>query len=290
MEQGTLEKLQVLAAKIRLNTIEAIRKSGAGHIGGSLSIADVLAVLYGKQMQYDSNNPQWEDRDRLVLSKGHAGPALYSALALSGFFDTSVLTTLNEGGTTIPSHPDRNKTPGVDATTGSLGQGTSVAAGIATGLRLDHKDNYVYLIVGDGELNEGQCWEAFQYIAHNKLNHCIVIIDDNKKQLDGYTKDIINPFDIGDKMRAFGFQTVTVKGGDIQQLDDAINYCKDIKDSAVCILLDSIKGQGVKFFEEMKDNHSVKFNTDEVNRKTDEAVLQLKEYIRGHETNVQTNF
>ena len=280
MNKELTAELEDLAAKIRINSIEAIRKVGSGHIGGSLSIADLLAVLYGKQMTYDPKNPKWEKRDRLVLSKGHAGPALYSALSAVGFFlPEEWLWTLNEGGTNLPSHPDRIKTPGVDATTGSLGQGTSLAAGIATGLRMQGSENYVYLIVGDGELNEGQCWEAFQYIAHFKLNHCIVIIDENKKQLDGTTKDILNPFDIAEKMRAFGFATQKVKGDDLGAIDQAIEDCKKIEDQAVCIVLDTIKGQGVKFFEEMDANHSVKFNSVAVQEATDKA---LKELRKGH--------
>lgn len=276
MEKAMLAKLESLAAEIRIDSIEAIRKVGAGHIGGSLSIADLLAVLYGKQMNYDPKNPEWEERDRLVLSKGHAGPAWYSALAAVGFFDKQWLGTLNEGGTRLPSHPDRTKTPGVDATTGSLGQGTSVAAGIATGLKMQKKDSYVYLIVGDGELNEGQCWEAFQYLAHFKLNNCIVIIDENKKQLDGTTVDILNPFDITEKMRAFGFHTTKVKGDDLAAIDEAIDQCKAVTDQAVCIVLDTIKGQGVKFFEEMAANHSVKFDNEAVQTATDQALQELK--------------
>ncbi|WP_146622688.1 transketolase [Enterococcus florum] len=276
MKKETLSQLKGLAAEIRTESIEAIRKVGSGHIGGSLSIVELLAVLYGKQMTYDPRNPEWEDRDRLVLSKGHAGPAWYSALAAVGFFDKAWLGTLNEGGTRLPSHPDRTKTPGVDATTGSLGQGTSVAAGIATGLRMQNKDSYVYLIVGDGELNEGQCWEAFQYLAHFKLNHCILIIDENKKQLDGTTKEILNPFDLVEKMRAFGFATVKVKGDDLEAIDQAIEQCKAVNDQAVCIVLDSIKGQGVTFFEEMEANHSVKFNSPEVQEETDKALAELR--------------
>jgi len=240
-----------------------------------------LAVLYGKQLRINPQDPQWADRDRLVLSKGHAGAALYSALANTGYFDRSWLWTINEGGTRLPSHPDRWKTPGVDATTGSLGQGTSMAAGIATGLRLAGKDNFVYLIVGDGELNEGQCWEAFQYIAHFKLNHCIVIIDDNKKQLDGPTKDILDPFDIQQKMTAFGFYTEKVPGADMQAIDEAIERCKAIEDQAVCIVLDSVKGQGTPFFEELDANHSVKFTTDEINQAAEAAIKELTIKIEG---------
>lgn len=280
MDEVTVSRLERFAAEIRVNSIEAIRKVGAGHIGGSLSIADLLAVLYGKQMKYDPDNPQWEERDRLVLSKGHAGPALYSALASVGFFSPDWLDTLNEGGTKLPSHPDRTKTPGVDATTGSLGQGTSIAAGMATGLKMRNSESFVYLIVGDGELNEGQCWEAFQYIAHFKLNNCIVFIDENKKQLDGLTKDILNPFDIAEKMRAFGFNTLKVKGDDLVAIDKAINHCKSIKDEAVCIVLDSIKGQGVRFFEDMEANHSVKFASEEVQVETDKALLELRAVMK----------
>lgn len=274
-------ELEGLAAKIRLDTLCSIKKMGQGHLGGSFSIVELLAVLYGKQLRIKPQDPQWADRDRLVLSKGHAGAALYSALANTGYFDRSWLWTINEGGTRLPSHPDRWKTPGVDATTGSLGQGTSMAAGIATGLRLAGKDNFVYLIVGDGELNEGQCWEAFQYIAHFKLNHCIVIIDDNKKQLDGPTKDILDPFDIQQKMTAFGFYTEKVPGADMQAIDEAIERCKAIEDQAVCIVLDSVKGQGVPFFEELDANHSVKFTTDEINQAAEAAIKELTIKIEG---------
>ena len=274
-------ELEELAAKIRLDTLCSIKKMGQGHLGGSFSIVELLAVLYGKQLRINPQDPQWADRDRLVLSKGHAGAALYSALANTGYFDRSWLWTINEGGTRLPSHPDRWKTPGVDATTGSLGQGTSMAAGIATGLRLAGKDNFVYLIVGDGELNEGQCWEAFQYIAHFKLNHCIVIIDDNKKQLDGPTKDILDPFDIQQKMTAFGFYTEKVPGADMQAIDEAIERCKAIEDQAVCVVLDSVKGQGVPFFEELDANHSVKFTTDEINQAAEAAIKELTIKIEG---------
>lgn len=286
MDVNAQDKVELLAAKIRYESVKAIMKVGAGHIGGALSIADLLAVLYGKQMNYDPKKPQWDDRDRLVLSKGHAGPALYAALASVGFFDPAILGTLNEGGTILPSHPDRLKTPGVDATTGSLGQGTSQAAGIATGLRLQGKENYTFLIVGDGELNEGQCWEAFQYIAHFKLNRCIVIIDENKKQLDGTTMDIMNPFDIAEKMRAFGFETLRIDGANITAIDDAINYCKDAIDKAVCIVMDTTKGQGIKLFEEMKDNHSVKFGSQEIIDQSNEALAELAAFIEEREANV----
>lgn len=279
MNDQEFKKLKLLSANIRLDVLKTLKKRGYGHLGGSLSIVEVLSVLYGKQMKYDSKNPQMSDRDYLVLSKGHAGPGLYCALANVGFFDKDLLLTLNDGGTKLPSHPDRTKTSGVDMTTGSLGQGTSAAAGIAKGFKLKGTNQIVYLIVGDGELNEGQCWEAFQFIAHNKLNNCIVFIDDNKKQLDGPTKNIINQFDIAKKMEAFGFYTQKVKGDDESAISDAIDKCKVIKDSAVCIVLDTIKGQGVKFFEDMADNHSVKFSP-EVIIETDIAMSKLENFIK----------
>ena len=267
-----------------MDVLKLLEKRGYGHLGGSLSIVELMSVLYGKQLRYDAANPKWEDRDMVVLSKGHAGPAWYSALAEKGFFDKEWLYTLNDGGTNLPSHPDRLKTPGVDMTTGSLGQGTSAAAGIATGFRMKGSDQYVYLIVGDGELNEGQCWEAFQYIAHYKLNHCIVIIDENKRQLDGTTKEIMNPFDLTEKMKAFGFHVQKVKGNDEEAIDDAINCAKEVKDQAVCIVLDSIKGSGVPYFEQMAGNHSVKFNNDEILNANHEAIKALESFIEGGST------
>lgn len=284
MEKNQLNDLKILSAKIRVDVLKLLEKRGYGHLGGSLSIVELMSVLYGKQLRYDAEDPTWEDRDMVVLSKGHAGPAWYSALAEKGFFDKEWLYTLNDGGTNLPSHPDRLKTPGVDMTTGSLGQGTSAAAGIATGFRMKGSDQYVYLIVGDGELNEGQCWEAFQYIAHYKLNHCIVIIDENKRQLDGTTKEIMNPFDLTEKMKAFGFYVQKVKGNDEEAIDHAINCAKEVKDQAVCIVLDSIKGSGVPYFEQMAGNHSVKFNNDEILNANHEAIKTLESLIEGGST------
>ena len=283
MDKVEKKKLELLAAKIRLDVIELLKHRGYGHLGGSMSIVELMAVLYGKVLHVDPANPQMEDRDMVVLSKGHSGPAWYSALAERGFFPKEWLMTLNDGGTKLPSHPDRSKTPGVDMTTGSLGQGTSSAAGIALGQRLKGQNRFTYMIVGDGELNEGQCWEAFQFVAAKKLNNCIVIIDDNKRQLDGYTKDVLYPFDYVKKMEAFGFYTQKVKGDDIEAIAEAIEKAQANTESANCIVLDSIKGQGVKYFEELKSNHSVKFNNDEINKAADDAMADLKEFIAKEE-------
>ena len=283
MDKVEKKKLELLAAKIRLDVIELLKHRGYGHLGGSMSIVELMAVLYGKVLHVDPANPQMEDRDMVVLSKGHSGPAWYSALAERGFFPKEWLMTLNDGGTKLPSHPDRSKTPGVDMTTGSLGQGTSSAAGIALGQRLKGQNRFTYMIVGDGELNEGQCWEAFQFVAAKKLSNCIVIIDDNKRQLDGYTKDVLYPFDYVKKMEAFGFYTQKVKGDDVEAIAEAIEKAQANKESANCIVLDSIKGQGVKYFEELKSNHSVKFNNDEINKAADDAMADLKEFIAKEE-------
>ena len=281
MEKNQLWALKQLSAKIRRDILQMLEKRGYGHLGGSLSIVELMSVLYGKQLRYASKRPDWEERDMVVLSKGHAGPAWYCALAEQGFFEKDWLYTLNDGGTRLPSHPDRQKTPGVDMTTGSLGQGTSAAAGIATGFRMKGSGQYVYLIVGDGELNEGQCWEAFQYIAHYKLNHCIVIIDENKRQLDGTTKEVMNPFDLEEKMKAFGFHVQKVKGNDEEAIDAAIDQAKSITDQAVCIILDSIKGAGVPYYEQMEGNHSVKFNNDEILQVNHKAIKDLEDLIEG---------
>ena len=270
--------LKRLVMKIRIELLKEMIQSKGGHIGGSLSIVETLAVLYGGQLKYDPKNPNWDERDYVILSKGHAGPAWYAVLALSGYFDTSVLLTLNQGGTKLPSHPDRLKIPGVDMTNGSLGQGASVGAGIAYDLKQRDKDQYVYVIVGDGELNEGQNWEAFQFIAHHRLHNCIIIIDENKKQLDGFTKDIIEQFSLAQKMQAFGFHVTTVKGDDACAIDEAVSAAKANKASANCILLDSVKGQGIPYFAELFANHSVKFGEKE-EAIAKEAIVELEKRL-----------
>lgn len=252
-----LRQLQEFALKIRIGTVESIRARGFGHIGGSLSVADTLAVLYGHAMRYDPKNPAWPQRDKLVCSKGHAGPAVYAALGLKGFFPYEDIKTLNQPGTRFPSHCDRKKTPGVDMTTGSLGQGTSMAVGLALGDRLKKRDSRVYLIVGDGEMNEGQVWEAFMLAAAQKLDNLTVFIDWNKKQLDGRVCDIIPPIDFLEKMKAFGFHAQQVKGNDISGLLAALSACEQEKGRPHAIVLDSVKGCGVKQVEETESNHSM---------------------------------
>ena len=253
-----MQKLELFRDEIRLKTLKELHHLGFGHYGGSLSIVEVLAVLYGGVMKVDPQNPKWEERDYFILSKGHGGPGLYAALAAKGYFPEEVLYTLNQNGTKLPSHPDKNLTPGVDMTTGSLGQGISAAVGVALSHKLSGKDNYTYCIVGDGELNEGQCWEAFQFAAHHKLNRLFVFVDDNKKQLDVLTKDIIDPLDFAEKFSAFGFYAMKVDGGSLREIHEAIEQGKAQGDQPVAIILDTVKGQGVPYLEEKADNHHIR--------------------------------
>lgn len=283
MKEEELKEATLLAARVRRDVLAMLQHRGYGHVGGSLSLVELMADLYTKQLKHDPANPKWEERDRIVLSKGHAGPVMYSVLAERGFFPKAWLMTLNDPGTNLPSHTDRLKTPGVDATTGSLGQGTSEAAGIAQALALKGSDAYTYLIVGDGELNEGQCWEAFQFIAAKKLSNCIVFIDSNKKQLDGTIDEVLYGFDYVEKMKAFGFETQKVNGQDIAAIDAAIEAAKQNKSSANAIVLDTVKGAGVKYFENAVSNHSMKWNNDEINQATDEAIADLDAKIEGSE-------
>ena len=255
MNNQEKKDLRIFAAQIRIALLEEMKARGFGHIGGSLSICDLLAVLYGKVMKYDPKNPKWADRDKLVSSKGHAGPAIYATLALKGFFPMEELKTLNRPGTNLPSHCDKNKTIGIDCTTGSLGQGTSQAVGMALGDKLKGRDCRTFLIVGDGEIDEGQCWEAAMFTAAKKVTNLVWIIDDNKKQLDGLTADILPTFDLRAKMEAFGFEAIRVPGNDVEALYDALT--KAPTDRPIAIVMDNIKGSGVKAVEETAANHSM---------------------------------
>lgn len=248
----------MLAAQIRKQILKTIASAGKGHIGGSLSIADLLAVLYGKVMNIDPANPKWQDRDWIVISKGHAGPAMYAALALEGYFPLDTLFTLNQNGTILPSHTDRLKTPGVDVSTGSLGQGASLALGLAFADQKDGRsDRYTYLILGDGECQEGQIWESLLFASHHKITNLITFVDNNKKQLDGWTQDICNLDRLDKKFTAFGYNVLDVTdGSDVAAIDDAIAKAKTCTEKPSVILLYTIKGKGVSYYEEMILNHS----------------------------------
>ena len=260
-----VKEMKKLAANIRINTLKSLTNLGFGHYGGSLSIVEILAVLYGGIMNIDAKNPHWEDRDYFVLSKGHAGPALYTTLALKGFFPLEEIYTLNQNGTNLPSHPDRLKTKGIDATTGSLGQGISIATGIAKALQIDKK-------------NEGQCWEAFQFIAHHNLNNLTVFLDYNKKQLDGALDEIIKPLSFEEKMKSFGFDAVTVKGNDIEKMYDILKVPRKNNEKPLFVILDTIKGQGVEYIEKLKNSHHLRL-TDELKREIEKAIKDLESEV-----------
>lgn len=255
LDSGMKKDLQKLALKIRIGAVEEFKARGFGHVGGSLSVADVLAVLYGAVMKVDPKDPKMEGRDKLVCSKGHAGPAVYAALAIKGFFPYEDIKTLNQPGTDFPSHCDRNKTPGIDMTTGSLGQGTSLAVGMAMGDKIKGRDSRTFLIVGDGEIDEGQVWEAAMFTAGKKVNNLVWLIDNNKKQLDGYTEDILDTGDLRAKFEAFGFDAVRIDGSNLDQLYDALT--KQAGEKPIAVILDTVKGKGVKEVEETMSNHSM---------------------------------
>ena len=275
MENRKIEKeLRVVAEGIRLVTLQELAGFGAGHIGGAMSVVETLAVLYGSELRCDPSNPQWEGRDRLVMSKGHAGPALYATLSLKGFFPKEMLSELNQGGGRLPSHCDRNKTPGIDMTTGSLGQGISAAIGMALGFRMNKSDNITYLIVGDGECNEGQVWEGALFAAANKLDNLITFVDWNKQQLDGFTKDILDMGDIGDKFRSFGWFVQTVNGHDTGEILDAVIAAKAHKGSPSVIVLDTIKGFGT-FAAGVEGNHHMSLTKEQM----EEAIKKVSEKL-----------
>lgn len=252
-------ELQAFATSIRIETVKEVAALGFGHVGGSLSVADALAVLYGAVMRVDPANPAWEDRDLMVMSKGHAGPAVYATLALKGYYPLEWLQTLNKPATRLPSHCDRQLTPGVDMTTGSLGQGTSTATGMALGKKLAGSDVRVHLFVGDGELNEGQVWEAAMFCSHYKLDNMTWFVDFNGKQLDGYVKDVLDPGDIGAKFKSFGFYTETVDGASVRDIYEAVMRCREVKGKPSCIVLNTVKGEGVSDLEAIELNHHVQF-------------------------------
>jgi len=260
-----MNNLEAKANAIRVNILNCIGSIGVGHIGGCLSVADVLAVLYFKHMNIDPKNPKWEGRDKFVMSKGHAGPALYSALAEAGYFDKSLLLTLNQNGTQLPSHCDMNKTAGVDFTAGSLGQGFSVAVGMAIGAKIKGESSYVYAILGDGESQEGQIWEAGMLAAQQRLNNLIAFTDNNLMQIDGMTDEIVSLKPLAKKWEAFGFNVYEVDGHDVNAIDNAILGAKACKDKPSMIILNTTKGKGVSFVEAAKaGSHSMSFNREQI--------------------------
>lgn len=265
------------AAKIRLEIVKEIGALGFGHIGGSLSVADLLSVLYTDVMRYDPRNPGWPERDKLVMSKGHAGPAVYATLALKGFFPMDWLGTLNKPGTRLPSHCDRLLTPGIDMTTGSLGQGVSSAIGLALAQKIKGYDSYTYVITGDGELDEGQCWEGALFAPNRNLDNLIWFVDYNKRQLDGRTKEVIDLKDIAAKFNAFGWHTQDIDGTDPAEIRKAIDLAKEVKGIPSCIVLNTVKGGGVPAIADIEMNHHINVAGDLLANALAEAEAALKE-------------
>lgn len=258
-----VKELEIFATEIRIETMKTLANFGAGHLGGAMSMVEVLSALYGEVMKVDPKNPKWEDRDWLVVSKGHSGPSLYATLALKGFFDKEELKTLNQPGTNLPSHCDRNKTIGIDMTTGSLGQGMSTAIGVAAGNRMDDRDSYTYLILGDGECDEGQVWEGALFAGHHKLNNLIAFVDYNKKQLDGWTSDISDLGELDKKFGEFGWYAQRIDGHDVEAIYKAIENAKGQKEKPSMIVLDTVKGKGAPFAEKELFNHHVKISKEQ---------------------------
>lgn len=249
MDATEKKKVSAMALNIRKHALEAVYCAKSGHPGGSLSVADVLAYLYFKEMNIDVKNPKWDDRDRLVLSKGHCSPALYSALALKGYFPIDEIKYFRHLGHMLQGHPDMKGVPGVDMSTGSLGQGISAACGIALSAKLSGKSYRTYAILGDGELEEGQVWEASMFAAQYKLDNLCAYIDNNGLQIDGNIADVMSPLPIPEKFRAFGWNVIEINAHDLDEIEKAYSEAKKVKGKPTAIVAHSIKGKGVSFME-----------------------------------------
>ena len=281
MDALTKKQLAIAATRIRLAVIEGTYHAKSGHPGGSLSIADVLAYLYEKEMRIDPQNPRWEQRDRLVLSKGHAAPALYGALALKGYFSEKEIASLRHVGAMLQGHPDMKGTPGVDMSTGSLGQGVSAAAGMALAAKMDGADWRVYAILGDGEIEEGQVWEAAMFAAHKQLDNLCVIVDNNDLQIDGTVEEVNSPYPIPEKFEAFGFQVLPVDAHDFEALEAAFAAARACKGKPTAIVMKSVKGKGVSFMENQVGWHGSVPNAEQYQKAMDELNAALAQYEEG---------
>lgn len=272
MDSIKLTQLKKEAAMIRLGILDGTHAAASGHPGGSLSIADILSYLYFAEMKVDSENPKWADRDRFVLSKGHAAPALYAALARKGFFPFEDLTTLRRVDSILQGHPDMKHIPGVDMSTGSLGQGISAAVGMALAAKVDGKDYRTYTIVGDGESEEGQVWEALMFAARRDLDNLCVIFDYNGLQIDGPVADIVNPAPYEGKLAAFGFHVITIDAHDFGQIENAFAEARAVKGKPTAIVANSVKGKGVSFMENQVKWHGSAPN----DAQYEQAVAEIK--------------
>lgn len=272
MEAKKLQELREIAKRVRIGVIEGTHAAKSGHPGGSLSVADILTYLYFEEMKIDPKNPKWEDRDRFVLSKGHCAPALYAVLAERGFFPTAELLTLRKYPSRLQGHPDMNSTPGVDMSAGSLGLGISAAAGMALAAKIDGKSYRVYTVVGDGESEEGQVWEACMFAAHYKLDNFCVVIDWNGLQIDGPVCEVMNPTPHDKKLEAFGFHVISIDGNDMEQIAAAFAEAKTVKGKPTAIVAKTTKGKGVSFMENQVKWHGSAPNDEQY----EQAIAELK--------------
>ena len=277
MNNSLKHELEVFAVKERMLILEGIYNAKAGHPGGSLSIAELMAYLYNVEMKVDASNPKWDDRDRFVLSKGHAAPALYATLALKGFFPTEDIKTLRKSDSYLQGHPSMKCVPGVDMSTGSLGQGISTAVGMALAAKYDNKDTRVYTILGDGEIEEGQVWEAAMFASAKKLDNLVVIVDNNNLQIDGSIEEVNSPYPIPEKFTAFGFNTIEIDGNNFDEIEDAFAKAKETKGVPTAIIAKTVKGKGVSYMENAVNWHGAAPNEELYNTAVAELTAKLNE-------------
>ena len=277
MDAMTKKELQIIATKIRMAVIEGTFHAKSGHPGGSLSIADLMAYLYRKELRIDPANPDWAGRDRFVLSKGHAAPALYGALAHRGFFPVELIATLRKSDSILQGHPDMKQIPGVDMSSGSLGQGISCAVGMALAGKLDNADYRVYTILGDGEIGEGQVWEAAMFASAKGLDNLLVIVDNNNLQIDGTIEEVNSSYPIPEKFAAFGFHVIEIDGNDLDQIEAALTEAKTITGKPTCIVQKTIKGKGVSFMENQCGWHGTAPNKEQYDAAMAELSARLQE-------------
>ena len=277
MDELLKKQLQITACKVRMGIIEGVYNAKSGHPGGSLSIADTLTYLYFAKMNVYPDNPKLADRDRFVLSKGHTAPALYSVLAHRGFFPVDELKTLRHIGARLQGHPDMKHIPGVDMSTGSLGQGISAACGMALSAKLSGDTYNVYTVLGDGEIEEGQVWEAAMFAAHRKLDNLVAIVDNNGLQIDGKISDVCSPYPIDEKFKAFGWHVITMDAHDFDSIDKAFKEAETVVNQPCVIIQQSTKGKGVSFMENQVSWHGTAPNAEQYAQAMEELKTKLSE-------------
>ena len=276
MDKSEILELKKTACNVRLWTVEGVFNAKSGHPGGSLSAADIMTYLYFKEMRVDPKDPKNPDRDRFVLSKGQCCPALYAALALKGFFPTDEIKVLRQIGAMLQGHPDMKHTPGIDMSSGSLGQGISAACGMALAGKISGRDYRVFAMLGDGECEEGQVWEAAMFASHNKLDNLTVFVDSNGLQIDGTVADVAGLSALDEKFRSFGFEVIIIDGHDFEQIEAAVNKAKQTKDKPTVIIANTVKGKGVSFMENQVGWHGKAPNAEQYQTAMDELRAQLK--------------